>query len=154
MKNSASPHFQSFRSVLKEKLEPPPLSKDDATASFSEGTELGLGLLNELFHGLRRKARPLAPAFQKPPEPPPPPRKTPTSREKTALDFFAFHGAQGLNPDSTNFEFKRGFRCLARKFHPDAHPNSSEPRKKELSELFRALKQHYSVLEKLASRPG
>jgi hypothetical protein len=154
MKDASSNVFQSFQSLLDEKLEEAfaaPQSDTEPISKYCEGADLGLGLLNELFHGLHRKSRPVAKAPLTDTPPPPPPKALSPAEEK-ALEFFTVHGVRTLNGNSSLAEFKRGFRLLAKKLHPDSMPHASPIEKSRLAADFRKLKEHYQVLMFLAHR--
>ena len=58
-----------------------------------------------------------------------------TLREREALEVLVTLGA-GLADDFTNEELRTAFRALARRYHPDRHPNASEPQRMQLGLLF------------------
>jgi hypothetical protein len=69
--------------------------------------------------------------------PPPPRRPAPTlsPKQQQALDVLVGLGA-GIDADFTDDDLRRAFRGLARRYHPDRHPASSDGEKARLSRLF------------------
>jgi curved DNA-binding protein CbpA len=61
------------------------------------------------------------------------------------LDALVRLGAN-LEPDFTASELRTTFRRLARQFHPDRHPGSSDAEKARLSRLFTDLNDHHRLL--------
>jgi hypothetical protein len=76
---------------------------------------------------------------------PSPPSRRLTSREQRALDALVRLGAN-LRPDFTAPELRTTFRRLARQYHPDGHPASSDAEKTRLSRLFADLNDHHRLL--------
>lgn len=168
MKAAQNKEFISFKELLEEKLDADLFENLDRSLRnqperhsprFTEGADLGPGLLSELFHLLRKPNRlPENPARTQPfSEEKLPPHsaktaKTMTSAEKEALDFFNSEGESDLTPDSSAREFKSAFRRLALKLHPDAHPKATNLEKTIWSHKFRKLKEMYPRLKALGER--
>jgi len=68
-----------------------------------------------------------------------------TSREEDALNALVRLGAN-LRPDFTAPELRTTFRQLARQYHPDRHPASSDAEKARLSRLFADINDHHRLL--------
>jgi hypothetical protein len=77
--------------------------------------------------------------------PTPRPRRTLTSRQERALGELVKLGAN-LTRDFTASELRRAFRMLARQYHPDRHPDSSDSAKARLSRLFAEAAENYRQL--------
>ncbi len=69
--------------------------------------------------------------------------------EQRALDYLVGLGAR-LDSDFTEVELRSAFRALAREYHPDRHPDSSQQQRERLSALFRRLRQAYEHLQAVA----
>ncbi len=52
----------------------------------------------------------------------------------------------GVDPGADSTEIKRAYRRLARAYHPDLHPEATDPEKKQLAERFNALMTAYRSL--------
>ena len=52
-----------------------------------------------------------------------------------------------LHRDFTNAELRSAFRALAREYHPDRHPGSSEFERERLAALFTRLRAAYEQLQ-------
>lgn len=75
-------------------------------------------------------------------EPPAPPRRRSlTARQQRALDEIVGLGAN-LRADFTARELRSAFLVLARRYHPDRHPASSDAEKARLSSVFAALNEN------------
>lgn len=83
--------------------------------------------------------------FRPRPIPPPQPQPRLTPRQRAALDVLTELGA-AIGVDFTAEELRRTFRSLARQYHPDRHPGSSEGEKARLSTLFARLHDAYTHL--------
>ena len=66
--------------------------------------------------------------------------------EQRALDYLVGLGAN-LDPAFTDVELRSAFRALAREYHPDRHPGSSQQQRERLTALFRRLRQAYEHLQ-------
>jgi hypothetical protein len=66
--------------------------------------------------------------------------------QQAALDGLRALGAPALTSDFTEAEIKSAFRALARKFHPDRHPGSSDPERARLSRAFATVCDAYRTL--------
>ena len=73
-------------------------------------------------------------------------RRTLMPHEQRALDYLVGLGAS-LDSDFTDAELRSAFRALAREYHPDRHPDSSQQQREHLSALFRRLRQAYEHLQ-------
>lgn len=70
-----------------------------------------------------------------------------TPEQHVALaDLRALGGSLGF--DFTRDELRSAFRALARRYHPDRHPDAVEATKAELSVLFRRLRSAYTILSR------
>jgi len=67
----------------------------------------------------------------------------PTRAESTPLSAWR---VLGVAPGADASEIKRAYRRLARAYHPDLHPEASDPEKKHLVERFHALTEAYRAL--------
>ena len=67
------------------------------------------------------------------------------ARQERALGELVSLGAD-LRADFTIGELRSAFRALARRYHPDAHPGSSDAVKIRLSRLFAELTENYRCL--------
>jgi hypothetical protein len=70
-----------------------------------------------------------------------------TPEQHVALGDLQTLGAS-LGVDFTRDELRSAFRALARRYHPDRHPDAVEATKAELSVLFRRLRAAYTVLSR------
>jgi DnaJ-domain-containing protein 1 len=52
----------------------------------------------------------------------------------------------GVVPGADTTEIKRAYRRLAREFHPDLHPEATDPERRDLAERFSALTNAYRTL--------
>jgi hypothetical protein len=66
--------------------------------------------------------------------------------EHLALEALRTLGADSLSPDFTDAELKSAFRRLARRFHPDRHPGSSDGERAQLARSFAAACDAYRTL--------
>ena len=66
--------------------------------------------------------------------------------ERRALDYMVGLGAR-IESDFTDAELRSAFRALAREYHPDRHPGSSQQQRERLAALFRRLRQAYEHLQ-------
>ena len=87
-----------------------------------------------------RPARPAASS----PEPPRAPRAM-TPAERRAFDGLNTLGAR-LAPDFGPRDLRSAFRTLARRYHPDRHPSSTDAEKARLARLFAELTDHHRRL--------
>jgi hypothetical protein len=123
-----------------------PKSQDRPSPNFLAGTDLGLGLLNELYYAFKKPNRTPGPVKIKNDETPReksrryPPR---TAAQNEALVFFEKNGSGQIDSKK---DLKKSFRRLAREFHPDAKATAGPIEKEQLSQLFRRLKVNYEVL--------
>lgn len=77
------------------------------------------------------------------------PRRRPrllTSEQSAALEALRSLGARALTSEFTDVEIKSAFRTLARQFHPDRHPHSSEADRARLSRAFATACDAYRTL--------
>lgn len=72
-------------------------------------------------------------------------RRMLTAVERRALDTFAWHGAR-LTPEFSVSELRREYRRLARRFHPDAHPECTPDELAGMSAQFAAVSASYQTL--------
>jgi hypothetical protein len=79
-----------------------------------------------------------APSLYRPGPPLAPPQERPLD-EVVGLE-------ASLRTDFTAAELRSAFRVLARRYHPDSHPGSSEAMKVKLSRRFADLTEHYRTL--------
>jgi hypothetical protein len=89
---------------------------------------------------------PASPRRWQAPPPPPRPQRTLMPHEQRALDYLVNLGAR-LDSDFTEPELRSAYRMLAREYHPDRHPGSTEQQKDRLTALFRRLRQAYEHLQ-------
>jgi len=75
------------------------------------------------------------------------------ARERRALRELIALGAD-LQPDFTVHELRRAFRILARRYHPDCHPDKDEAATTELSRSFAALAENYRCLKAVGESVG
>jgi len=75
------------------------------------------------------------------------------ARERRALRELIALGAD-LRPDFTVHELRRAFRILARRYHPDCHPDNGEAATAELSRSFAALAENYRCLKAVGESAG
>jgi hypothetical protein len=73
------------------------------------------------------------------------PLRTLAPREQRALRQLIALGAD-LRPDFDAVELRRAFRILARRYHPDRHPDSTEEVKAGLSRTFAELAENHRCL--------
>jgi hypothetical protein len=73
------------------------------------------------------------------------PQRTLTPIQRQALESFASHGA-ALATDYTDSELRSAFRTLARRYHPDRHPESGAEQQARLSRTFSGLSDAYRHL--------
>jgi curved DNA-binding protein CbpA len=60
----------------------------------------------------------------------------------------------GLGEDLSATTLRRAFRRLARRYHPDRHPESSPAELEHLARLFAEATDHYRVLAAALVTPG
>jgi hypothetical protein len=131
---------RSFRDVLGEYIDEVPEGKK---THFNESTDLGIGLLNELFHAFKRpQARPNS-FFSKSRVHVQKPAKPMKPLERAALEYFVECGSPPLK---TERDLKKSFRRLARQFHPDSNPLASAQDQKIMAAKFDRLRQNYEIL--------
>jgi hypothetical protein len=70
-------------------------------------------------------------------------------RQERAFGQFVRLGAP-IGRNFTDAELRSAFRMLARDYHPDRHPHSSDPEKSRLSVLFQELMDAYEHLQTAA----
>jgi hypothetical protein len=70
-------------------------------------------------------------------------------RQETALGAFVRLGAR-IGRNFTETELRSAFRMLAREYHPDRHPHSSDEEKSRLSAAFSQLTDAYEHLQSAA----
>jgi hypothetical protein len=75
------------------------------------------------------------------------------ARERRALRELIALGAD-LQPDFTVQELRRAFRILARRYHPDCHPDNDQAATAELSRSFAALAENYRCLKAVGESVG
>lgn len=135
----------AFSDILQEKLDVDLAggAPADAPAAFPMPPSLGF-FPSYLAPGICSRA-PLSPRrWQAPARPRP--RRTLMRHEQRALDYLVNLGAR-LDADFTEAELRTAFRMLAREYHPDRHPGSSEQQKERLTALFRRLRHAYEDLQ-------
>jgi len=71
--------------------------------------------------------------------------------QETALAAFVRLGAR-IGRNFTDTELRSAFRMLAREYHPDRHPQSSDQEKSRLSAAFSQLTDAYEHLQNAALR--
>jgi hypothetical protein len=87
-----------------------------------------------------------------PPPPPPPPRSL-TASQQRAMEKMIRLGAD-LSADFTARELRTAYRTLARRFHPDRHPASTDSEKAGLARVFADLNEsHQRLLRALREPP-
>jgi hypothetical protein len=69
-----------------------------------------------------------------------------TPSQQAAFDALRSLGAATLASDFTDAELKRAFRELARTFHPDRHPGTTETERARLARAFASLCDAYRTL--------
>jgi|WetSurMetagenome_2_1015567.scaffolds.fasta_scaffold754509_1 hypothetical protein len=69
-----------------------------------------------------------------------------TTAQRTALDCLRDLGACTLPDDFTDAEAKRAFRLLARRYHPDRHPEADTAQRLHLAREFDRLTHAYRQL--------
>jgi hypothetical protein len=79
------------------------------------------------------------------PAPPVRPRRILTPTQQQALEDLVRHGAT-LGVDFTDGELRSAFRALARRYHPDRHPESEALEQARLSRTFASLTDAYRHL--------
>ena len=72
-----------------------------------------------------------------------------TPRQETALGAFVRLGAR-IGRNFTETELRSAFRMLAREYHPDRHPHSSDQEQSRLSAAFAQLTDAYEHLQTAA----
>ena len=134
-----------FSQVLQERLDACPVAEvaTPARGGFPMPPSLGFffnhpGLTSPV-HSSASARRWQAPKRQRP-------RRTLMPHEQRALDYLVGLGAR-LDSDFTEGELRSAFRALAREYHPDRHPDSSQQQRERLSALFRRLRQAYEHLQ-------
>ncbi|MBX2987008.1 MAG: hypothetical protein KF802_03840 [Bdellovibrionaceae bacterium] len=143
----------SFQEILEEKLGAGrPTPETDWTLSPGEPAHLAY-LLGQIgvfrFPKPRPSPPPSSPSREKPrPAVPAPRAKGPphalSERQKTAMGWFQDQG-EALADDFNEKELKTAFRRLARRLHPDVHPQGND--------LFLTLKTQHRCLEEIFKRP-
>jgi len=86
----------------------------------------------------------------KPSVPPPPRRLSPSQRR--ALDGLVALGAN-LDANFTARELRSAYRTLARRYHPDRHPSSSDPERARLARVFAELNDNHRRLLNIVIEP-
>jgi hypothetical protein len=86
-----------------------------------------------------------APAATPVPSPEPRPLRALAPREQRALRQMIALGAD-LRPDFDAVELRRAFRILARRYHPDRHPDGTDEVKAGLSRTFAELAENHRCL--------
>lgn len=66
--------------------------------------------------------------------------------QQQALDDLRSLGASALTAEFTDADIKSAFRILARKFHPDTHPGSSDLERASLARAFASVCDAYRTL--------
>ncbi len=66
--------------------------------------------------------------------------------QRTALHRLVELGAE-IQPDFTSDELRSAYRRLARRYHPDHHPETNDAQKRELARLFTQLRDSYAELQ-------
>jgi DnaJ domain len=88
------------------------------------------------------------------PAPPPTPRRL--VRHLTTIQQNALHELNALGAslarDFTDAELRAAFRDLARRYHPDRHPRSSDAERARLAMLFARTHSSYRVLQTVVAR--
>lgn len=82
--------------------------------------------------------------------PPRPAARTLTGREQAAFERLTALGAR-IGLDFSAVELRRAFRTLARRYHPDRHPDSDAAEQARLAGLFADIHDHYRVLARLTA---
>jgi hypothetical protein len=77
--------------------------------------------------------------------------RTLTEPEHAALQELVRSGAS-LVADFSATELRSAFRALARRYHPDRHPFSTDVEKARLSRVFVKLSEHYRLLQAALDR--
>ena len=136
-----------FADLLDEKIGAapiePPRAAGRATPRYAPDPAL-------LFFDARFRPAPAATPFA-PPVPPVPtvsqarPRRSLTPRQQDALRAFWGLGAR-LGVDFTEPELRSAYRSLARRYHPDTHPGSSQTEASRLARIFTNLTDCYRLL--------
>jgi hypothetical protein len=78
---------------------------------------------------------------------PPPPRPSsdaPAASRRDALP--SAWRVLGVSPGADATEIKRAYRRLAREYHPDLHPDATDPQRRHLAERFSAVTVAYRAL--------
>lgn len=134
-----------FNQVLQERLDACPVTEPTpAHAPFPASPSLGFFFNHP---GLAAPVDPTATSrrWQAPP-PRQRPKRTLMPHEQRALDYLVGLGAN-IGSDFTEPELRSAFRALAREFHPDRHPGSTQQQKERLTAMFRRLRQAYEHLQ-------
>ena len=134
-----------FNHVLQERLDACPVAEAaPVQGGFPVAPSLGFFFNHP---GLATSVDPTATSrrWQAPP-PRPRPKRTLMPHEQRALDYLVGLGAN-LGSDFTEAELRTAFRALAREFHPDRHPGSTQQQKERLTAMFRRLRQAYEHLQ-------
>jgi hypothetical protein len=74
-----------------------------------------------------------------------------TQAQQRALDALVGLGAT-LSSDFTERELRTAFRGLARRYHPDGHPRSSDAQKTRLARIFSDVDRQYRLLRACLAR--
>ena len=134
-----------FSQVLQERLDAYPVAEASAPGRGGMPMPPPLGFF--FTHpGLTSPVRPSAGSRRWQAPPPQRPQRALMPHERRALDYLVGLGAR-LEPDFTEAELRSAFRALAREYHPDRHPDSSQQQRERLAALFRRLRQAYEHLQ-------
>ena len=137
----------AFSDVLQDKLDAYPAEPDaipPASRGFAGAPPLGFFAFSG--SGLGPAANPYSNPRRWKPAPRPRPRRTLLPHQQRALDELLRLGAN-LHRDFTDAELRSAFRALAREYHPDRHPGSSEFERERLAALFTRLRAAYEQLQ-------
>jgi hypothetical protein len=77
------------------------------------------------------------------------PARTLSLAQRQALDVLRSVGGATLADDFTDAELKSAFRALARRFHPDRHPESADGERARLARTFGRIAEAYRLLARL-----